>query len=250
MSNRPQEGHSTAPVFFGFVLRAAVAAAMLSGIAGVHAHAASDRAGYLTTGDGGPVTDASSECWRTAEWTRGMHYRQCDAPPAKTARAAPAVTPGAAGKAPQPRLAAASSPFRLSLDTLFDFDSAALKPQGEALLGKLADRIDRARFGTLQIVGHADRIGSDSYNQILSVRRADAVRDYLAARGLSRAKLSAKGVGDSEPVTAAGQCEGLGGKRLIDCLQPDRYVELKASGTASAAVSREILELESARPAA
>lgn len=253
MSNRLQDARSAAPTYLGFVIRAAVAAALISGISGVPARAASDRAGYLTTGDGRPVTDASSECWHTGEWTRGMYYRQCDAPPAKAAQAAPAVTVRARAKAPAPerlRFVATPSPFRLSLDALFDFDSAMLRPRGRALLDKLADRVDHAEYGTMRIVGHADRIGSDSYNRRLSERRADAVRDYLAARGLSRGKLSAEGVGSTEPVTAAGQCSKLHGTRLIQCLQPDRYVELKASGTAATAVSRAILELESERPAA
>lgn len=250
MSNHSQDAGGTAPVLFGFVIRAAVAAALLAGISAVRAHAASGREGYLTTGDGGPVADASGECWHTGEWTRGMHYRQCDALPAKAARAE-TVPPLAKAAAPErPRPAATPTPFKLSLDALFDFDSAMLRPQGRALLDRLADRIDRADYQSVEVVGHADRIGSSSYNKRLSERRAEAVRDYLAARGLDREKLSAEGVGSSEPVTRVGQCSGTRSQELIECLQPDRYAELKVSGTApTAALRRSILELRPAQSA-
>lgn len=77
------------------------------------------------------------------------------------------------------------------------------------------------------------------------------MRDYLAAGGLDSKKLSVEGVGSSETVTAAGQCSGLRGNRLIECLQPDRYAELKVAGTApDASASRAIQGLESEQTAA
>jgi OOP family OmpA-OmpF porin len=132
-------------------------------------------------------------------------------------------------------------PFKVAIDTLFDFDRATLKPKGRLLLDKLADRIGRTDFQTIDIVGHTDRIGSTSYNRQLSERRAEAVRDYLGASGLDSKKFAAEGAGSSEPVTTPSQCSSLRGNRLIECLQPDRYAELKIAGTApTAAASREI----------
>jgi OOP family OmpA-OmpF porin len=205
---------------------------------------ADSRAGYLTTSDGTPVIGESA-CVHTDEWGPGMHYRRCD-PSAKLARTAPNPVRVAAKVNPTvPAAPPLPVPFKLAVDTLFGFDRIVLKPEGRALLHKLADRIGRADFGGMEIVGHADRIGSDSYNQLLSERRAGAVRDYLVARGLDSQKLSARGVGTSEPATLAGECSGLRGVRLKDCLQPDRYVEIKTQGTTpTAALSRAILELE------
>jgi OmpA-OmpF porin, OOP family len=239
-----------APALRGIAVRAFVVTALTAAMSGLQAQAADDRAGYLTTGDGRPVADAFGDCVHTGEWVPGMHYRRCDAPPVKAAH-----VNVQAEKSPMPveraRIRPTPVPFKVAIDTLFDFDRATLKPQGRALLDRFADRIGRAEFQAIDIVGHADRIGSASYNQRLSERRARAVRDYLAARGLDARKLSSEGAGSSEPVTAAGQCSGLRGSRLIQCLQPDRYAELKVSGTApNAAVSRAILELESAQAAA
>lgn len=240
----------------GIAVRALALTALIAAMSGMQAQAADDQAGYLTTGDGRPVTDASGECWHTGEWTHGMYYRRCDAAPLKAVHAAPLPVRAQAPSRPQAPVEHAKirpTPvlFKAAIDTLFDFDRATLKPQGRALLDKFADRIGRADFQTIDIVGHTDRIGSASYNQRLSERRAQAVRDYLAARGLDSQKLLAEGVGSSEPVTAAGQCSGLHWNRLIECLQPDRYAELKVAGTApNAAASRAIQGLESEQTAA
>ena len=245
-----------APVLRGIAVRVFVVTALMAAMSDMQAQAADDRAGYLTTTDGRPVTYGSGECVRTGEWRPGMHYQRCDAPSVSAARAAPVT---AQVKAPAKRQIPAERakirptpvPFKVAIDTLFDFDRATLKPQGRALLDKFADRMAHTDFQTIDIVGHTDRIGSASYNQRLSERRAQAVRDYLAARGLDSKKLSVEGVGSSETVTAAGQCSGQRGNRLIECLQPDRYAELKVAGTApNAAASRAIQGLESEQTAA
>jgi hypothetical protein len=74
----------------------------------------------------------------------------------------------------------------------------------------------------------ADRIGPAAYNQRLSERRANAMREYLIAQGIDTDKISASGVGESEPVTS---CSGERGRRLIACLQPDRSAQLTAVGS-------------------
>lgn len=234
----------------GVAVRAVLVTGLMAAASGVQAQAANDRAGYLTTWDGRPVTDAYGECWHTGEWTPGMHYRRCDARPVKAARAVPVkVVPRTPVQHAEIR--PTPVPFKIAVDTLFDFDRATLKPQGRALLDKFAERIGRADYRTIDVVGHTDRIGSAAYNQRLSARRADVVRDYLVARGLDARKLSAEGMGSSEPVTVAGQCRGMHGKELIQCLQPDRYAELKVAGSApNAAASRAIQGLESEQTAA
>lgn len=228
--------------------------ALMAAAPATQAQAAENRVGYLTGSSGGPVTD-DGVCVHTGEWVPGMHYERCDAMPAKASLPAPIPPQARAPEKPvismaHARPVATPQPFRLALDTLFDFDRATLKPQGRRLLDELSQRMDRIKFRTMDIVGHSDRIGAASYNQRLSERRARAVRDYLAARGLDADKLTAEGVGESEPATASGQCKGFRGKRLIECLQPDRYAELKVSGTASdAAAKRAILGLESGQTA-
>jgi OOP family OmpA-OmpF porin len=89
---------------------------------------------------------------------------------------------------------------------------------------------DRAN-DRIDAIGHADRIGSDSYNLALSRRRAEAVRAYLAGRGVDAGRVRVDAKGEAEPVTGEA-CKNMGpenhtNRKLIDCLQHDRRVEVK-----------------------
>src|SRR6267378_2526314 len=210
---------------------------LVSGFSITAARAADDAAGYLTTSQGTPVT-ASGECVHTGEWTQGMRFANCEPQPVK-AEVAPA--PVQAREVVEEVIivreviaVAPAMPFTLSLDTLFDFDSATLKADADAALDALAQQIGQADYQTVDIVGHADRIGAPLYNQRLSERRAQAVRAYLAAHGVEESKISFSGVGSSDPVTGT-QCRDLRGARLIACLQPDRFAEVSVVGTQSSA---------------
>jgi OOP family OmpA-OmpF porin len=82
-------------------------------------------------------------------------------------------------------------------------------------------------------IGHADRLGSDAYNQKLSVRRADAVKAYLASKGTAQNRVYTEGKGKKQPVSGD-KCKAMGNNRspkLIECLQPDRRVEIEVIGT-------------------
>ena len=75
------------------------------------------------------------------------------------------------------------------------------------------------------VTGHTDRIGSAEYNQKLSERRANQVKDYLVSQGVDASRLQAVGKGESEPVA---DCKGVKGKNLVSCLAPDRRVVISA----------------------
>jgi OOP family OmpA-OmpF porin len=125
---------------------------------------------------------------------------------------------------------------RVSLDTelLFDFDSAVLRAAGRAKLEEIALKLHGARIDSIELIGHADRIDSHSYNQELSEARAQAVKAFLSKLGLDPRTIHAEGHGETEPVTGE-RCDGLGpenkdNRKLIACLQPDRRVEVEALG--------------------
>jgi len=122
----------------------------------------------------------------------------------------------------------------MSLDSnvLFDFDKAVLKPEGMAAIDSQIV-VKLAQVQKLEVVlvtGHTDRLGSDAHNQKLSQQRADAVRDYLAGKGVDRTKIETIGMGEKQPVVQCGQKEL---KALINCLQPNRRVEVQAKGEAT-----------------
>jgi len=83
----------------------------------------------------------------------------------------------------------------------------------------------------IEVVGHTDRIGTEEYNQKLSVRRAQSVRDYLVMQGVSGDRIVTRGMGESEPVTPKGSCAKGSMARVLTCLQPDRRVDITIEGT-------------------
>ena len=153
----------------------------------------------------------------------------CDSdivPAAKCTVAAAAPAPAPA-PAPQPT----AEKVKLSADALFDFDKAVLKPAGMQRLDALAAQTRSVKLEVVLAVGHTDRIGSDAYNQRLSERRAEAVKAYLVSKGVEANRIYTEGKGKTQPVTGT-TCDGIRGRAaLIDCLQPDRRVEVEVIGT-------------------
>ena len=122
-----------------------------------------------------------------------------------------------------------------SADVLFDFGKSSLKDAGKAKLDELADRLQGASLDEIKIVGHADRIGSPQHNKRLSEARAETVREYLRTRTSART-FEIAGKGSTQPVS---NCKGLGAdqgsnRRLVQCLQADRRVEIELFGVRSA----------------
>ena len=201
--------------------------------------------GYVTQSSGaGPVTTPFGLCVHSGTWTADQAATPCDAvpraavPPAPVAQSEPAPTP-----APD-TLAQNESPrgpvlekISLSTDVLFDFGRAQLKDSGKANLDELAGRIQDANLEAIVATGHADRIGKEDANQKLSEARAQAVKEYLDGK-VATQNIEVAGKGESEPVTGAA-CERMGpeqrkNRKLVECLQPDRRVEIEVFGTRTA----------------
>lgn len=111
----------------------------------------------------------------------------------------------------------------LQAEVLFAFDKDNLKDDGKKILDvEVVEKMKaHPEVELVLITGHTDRIGDDKYNQRLSERRAAAVKKYIASQGVEESRLHAVGKGEKEPVEA---CKGVRGKKLIDCLQPNRRV--------------------------
>ncbi len=191
--------------------------------------------GYVIDQRGDVAKSGFGLCWRTGYWTPAMAIAECDPDlvPKAAAPAAPAAAPAApAAAAPAPAPKPAAKKVTLAADALFDFDKAVLRPEGKAKIDKLVGDMKAIKLEVIIAVGHADRLGTDAYNQKLSERRAAAVKDYLVSKGVEANRIYAEGKGEKQPVTA-GKC-GTSEKRtkqLIDCLQPDRRVDIEVIGT-------------------
>ena len=133
------------------------------------------------------------------------------APAAPSAGLAP-DTDGRAGAAPGPR----SEKVTLDTDTYFDFDKATLKPDGRRQLEELAARLAGMRLEVVVTTGHTDAIGTQQYNQDLSMRRARAVKAFLEEKGLPVDKIFTTGKGETQPVASNKTREGRAKNRRVE----------------------------------
>ncbi len=83
---------------------------------------------------------------------------------------------------------------------LFDFDKADLKPEGFAELNGVMVILEKNPAMTVTLMGHTDNVGTATYNQKLSIRRANAAKDYLVEKGISAGRISCEGYGFTQPV--------------------------------------------------
>jgi OmpA-OmpF porin, OOP family len=118
--------------------------------------------------------------------------------------------------------------FLLSSEILFGFDKDKLKPEGlQVLDNEVIPKIKSEPFEIVFVTGHTDHLGSFEYNDALSTRRAEQVKAYLVSQGIDASMISAYGAGESSPVELCS--DSLPRKQLIECLQPNRRVEIEAN---------------------
>ncbi|MBK7135404.1 MAG: OmpA family protein [Rhodocyclales bacterium] len=180
--------------------------------------------GYLFDTRGVVARSGFGLCWKTTRWTPAMAIPECDPDLAKKP-APPAPAPAAT---PKP----AAQKVTLAADALFDYDKAVLRPEGKAKLDDVTGKLKGIKLEVIIAVGHADRLGSDQYNQKLSEKRAEAVKAYLVGKGVEPNRVYTEGKGEKQPVTGdkCGKSDKKT-KQLVECLQPDRRVEIEVIGT-------------------
>jgi OOP family OmpA-OmpF porin len=188
---------------------------------------------YVQDGRGVIVRSGSGLCWRTSYWTPADAVLGCDgdlAPPVVSPIAPPIVS-----SAPKTAAPIAPAPVRcdfamtLESDQTFSFNSANLSIAAKRridteLRGKLATC---AAIDSIVVTGYTDRLGPDAYNQKLSVKRAETIAGYLKNAGVT-APIDRRGMGNAQAVKA---CAGIAaGKKLIECLAPNRRVVIEVYG--------------------
>ena len=167
--------------------------------------------------------NASGECWRDASWTPATAAAGCDgalaaaapkamAPAAQKAMAPAAAAPKAAAAAP----AAAAAKVTYAADAFFDFNKSVLKPEGKAKLDDLVGKVKGINLEVIIAVGHTDSVGSDAYNQKLSVARSEAVKAYLVSKGIDKNRVYTEGKGEKQPVADNKTKEGQAKNRRVE----------------------------------
>jgi len=174
---------------------------------------------YVGDAGGHLITDGFGGCVSTSSWSKDQDLVDCGAAPPKVKAMAAEPAPVAqSAPAPVPVVpVAVSQSVSLSSGALFDVNSDQLKDAGKQELNVISDRIKAMEeIQSIKIVGHTDSTGADDYNQLLSQRRAVAVKNYLLDQGISPTVMSTQGLGESQPVASNATREGRAKNRRVE----------------------------------
>ena len=173
-------------------------------------------------------------CWRDANWTPATANQACDGalkpPPPPAPMAAPVAPPP---PAPAPAVVAPPAPVvvpapvpvpaapvsekvTFAADAFFDFDKSVLKPEAKAKLDDLVAKTSAVALEVIIAVGHTDAVGTDGYNQKLSVQRSEAVKAYLVGKGIEKNRVYTEGKGEKQPVADNKTAEGRAKNRRVE----------------------------------
>jgi OOP family OmpA-OmpF porin len=170
-------------------------------------------------------------CWRDNFWTPATAMADCDGalkPVVAVAAPAPEPAPAPAAPAPAPAPAVVVAPVPSSekvtyaADAFFDFDKAVLKPEAKEKLDDLVSKTKEINLEVIIAVGHTDSVGTDAYNDKLSVKRAESIKTYLTSKGVEANRVYTEGKGKKQPVADNKTAEGR---------QKNRRVEIEVVGT-------------------
>jgi len=199
---------------------AASAVASFSASAQQDIKASTPNSAYVQDGRGVIATDPFGLCWRTGYYTPADAVAGCDAPLVKEAAPAPAPAPAPVvvpAPAPKPApVVPTSEKVTFAASALFDFDKAVLKPEGKKQLDDMAAKLKEINLEVVVAVGHTDSVGTDAYNQKLSIRRAEAVKAYLVTKGIEANRVYTEGKGKKQPVADNKTAEGRAKNRRVE----------------------------------
>lgn len=183
--------------------------------------AASDlmNSGYAHDSSGIVVRDNSGNCVRTSIWSPQSATAECDAnllPP--VAAAPPPAEPAAA---PPPAEIAAieprKEPINIAEKAQFDFNQAVLRSEDKQQLDEvLSQAKNLPEDAAIRVTGYTDSVGSKKYNQDLSMRRAQAAREYLVSHGIDEKRIVLSGMGEANPVASNDTAEGRAMNRRVE----------------------------------
>jgi OOP family OmpA-OmpF porin len=187
----------------------AASSAFVAGAAIAH-EGGTANAAYVGDSSKHYITDSAGRCVRTSSWSKETATKECD----------PELFPEEAEvpAAPAPPPMPVYEKHTVSATALFDFDKAVLKPAGKEAIHGIDEDIkgSESKVIDINVVGYTDSVGSEEYNQELSVRRANAVKEYMVSEGIDPGIIDVKGMGEADPVASNATAEGRAQNRRVE----------------------------------
>ena len=115
-----------------------------------------------------------------------------------------------------PTAAPTAEKVSFAADAFFDYDKAVLKPEAKEKLDEMAGKLNGVNLEVIIAVGHTDSMGTDQYNDKLSLRRAEAVKAYLLSKGIEANRVYTEGKGEKQPVADNKTAEGRAQNRRVE----------------------------------
>jgi OOP family OmpA-OmpF porin len=188
--------------------------------------AATPKSAYVQDARGVIARNPFGLCWRTGYWTPADAVPGCDLPlctppeelkdgkcvlpPPPPAPVQPTPAPAA------PTAAPTAEKVSFAADAFFDYDKAVLKPEAKEKLDEMAGKLNGVNLEVIIAVGHTDSMGTDQYNDKLSLRRAEAVKAYLLSKGIEANRVYTEGKGEKQPVADNKTAEGRAQNRRVE----------------------------------
>ncbi len=167
---------------------------------------------------GKPVRDASGACVLTS----GISHPDCMPKKVEPPKPAPAPVAPTPVVAPKPVEAAKPAPqpvkvaITIQAEALFDSDKSVLKPDGKKSIDDAIGKMKSIDVEMVIATGHTDSVGTDAYNQKLSERRATTVKEYMVSQGITAAKVTTLGKGETQPLASNKTADGRAKNRRVD----------------------------------
>jgi OmpA-OmpF porin, OOP family len=189
----------------GRLIGSIAAGMLLANVAFAH-EAGSPNDGYVGDSQKHYITHSTGDCVRTGAWKPADQTVDCGlVPVAKKAPPPPPPPPG-------------YETFTLAAEALFGHDKSVLKQAGKDAIHALDEKIKSkgATVVDIDVIGHTDSDGSEEYNQALSIRRAESVRNHMVSEGIDASIIDVSGKGELSPVADNRTREGRALNRRVD----------------------------------
>ena len=183
-----------------------IAAGMLLANVAVAHEAGTVTDGYVGDSQKHYITHSTGDCVRTGSWKKEDQTVDCG------------LVPVAKAPPPPPPAPPTYEKFTLAAEALFDHDKSVVKQAGKDALHALDNKIKSkgATVVDIDVIGHTDSDGSEEYNQALSIRRANAVKDFMVSEGIDASIIDVSGKGELSPIADNRTREGRALNRRVE----------------------------------